>query len=217
LSGVGRTVIRHLDFRRTSPRIACPRRVTEGDWDWGLGLRLASLILRETNVGYWPVNQHSSPAKSLPTGAEAGLPTGAEAGLPSRAGSVSPRAGSVPRVQVRCPAGTRWLDASSGSVLDLAADDGHDHAGVPDRLGVGEEGLFGSVAEQFVRPMRGCLGVQPFGGAGVGVDDDEVGVHAGGQVASAVLEPGGERGSLRVQTDGFDGGQAALGLEARGR
>src|SRR5699024_352994 len=96
LSGVGRTVIRHLDFRRTSPRIACPRRVTEGDLDWGLGLRLASLILRETNVGYWPVNQHSSPAKSLPIGAEAGLPTGAEAGLPSRAGSVSPRAGSVP-------------------------------------------------------------------------------------------------------------------------
>src|SRR5699024_2793722 len=112
--------------------------------------------------------------------------------------------------------GLRWLDASSGSVLDLAADDGECDMGVPDRLGVGEEGLFGSVAEQSVRPVRG-LGVQSFGDAGVGVDDDEVGVHAGGQVASAALEPGGERGSLRVQTDGFDGGQAALGLEARGR
>src|SRR5699024_6185263 len=40
----------------------------------------------------------------------------------------------LPACRFGAPARTRWLDASSGSVLDLAADDGHDHAGVPDRL-----------------------------------------------------------------------------------
>ena len=96
---------------------------------------------------------------------------------------------------------------------------------------MGEEGFFGIVAEEAVgRRARavqvarlcGHLGVegvaaQPFGGARIGVDEDEIGVHSRGQISAPGLETGGESRTLSVQADGLDRTQTTVRLERRGR